>query len=156
MPTSMAGSGIILALDVGEKRIGVASAYSSVGIASPLQTLDNPSTFIIDIVDLCSQYNAIAVVIGLPRGLDGQETSQTSYVRVFAGRLSEALLSNNMDTPLYWVDEALTSVKAKTELQSRNKSYSKGDIDSLAATYILEDYFSQPDVQYVEEYISHG
>jgi RNase H-fold protein (predicted Holliday junction resolvase) len=40
-------------------------------------------------------------------------------------------------------DEALTSRKAESELNKRGKPYAKGDVDALAATYILEDYLTQ-------------
>ena len=40
-------------------------------------------------------------------------------------------------------DEALTSVKAEEELKDRKSPYEKGDIDSLAATYILQDYIEE-------------
>jgi len=139
----MADSGIILALDVGEKRIGVAWAQLSVRFAGPLVTLDNPTLFIDDIIGLCKKHDAVGLVIGLPRALDGQETAQTSYVQTFATKLADMLQRTGQDIPLYWVDEALTSVKAEAELRTRKKNYAKGDIDSLAATYILEDYLSQ-------------
>jgi putative Holliday junction resolvase len=67
--------------------------------------------------------------------MQGQSTDQTRTVEAFGKQLEERLT-----IPLYWIDEALTSQKAEIELRSRGKPYSKGDIDALAATYILEDF----------------
>ena len=77
-------------------------------------------------------------MIGLPRGLDGQETAQTMTVRAFGTMLGKAL-----KLPVHWQDEALTSVQAASELEQRGKAYRKADIDSLAAVYILEDYLHE-------------
>jgi putative transcription antitermination factor YqgF len=67
--------------------------------------------------------------------LQGQETDQTGYVRNFV-----ATLQKEISTPIVLQDEALTSHHAEEELESRGKPYAKGDIDALAACYILEDY----------------
>lgn len=128
----------ILALDIGSKRIGVARALLAVPIARPLLTLDRPETFVDDIVRLVAAEQAGAVVVGLPRGLEGQDTEQTRLVRSFADELSGSLT-----VPLHFIDEALTSAQAERELTSRAKPYAKGDVDALAATYILEDFLRQ-------------
>jgi putative Holliday junction resolvase len=136
----------ILALDVGERRIGVARTHIEHGFPGPLTTLENPDTFIDDIVVLCRTEKAAAVVVGLPRGLEGQETAQTAAIRSFGEHL-EAVLA----VPVYWNDEAVTSAKAEAELQARGKRYSKGDIDALAATYILEDFMNAYKRQHPEQ-----
>lgn len=125
----------VLAFDIGEKRIGVARAVLSAPFPTPLTTLTEPPSFLDDIVRLCGQEEAAMVVLGLPRGMGGQDTAQTAYAQDFGTKLAARL-----DIPLYWMDEALTSVKAEAELRSRGKPYAKGDVDALAATYILEDF----------------
>lgn len=125
----------VLALDVGTQRIGVASANSIARIASPLVTLINSDDIMTRIVDLIVSESASTLVVGLPRGLNGQETGQTQYVRDFVVQLKKLT-----DTPIFFQDEALTSQKAEDELLARGKPFEKGDIDALAATYILEDY----------------
>jgi putative holliday junction resolvase len=127
----------ILALDVGGTRIGVAKADAELRFASPLTTLTNSDAIWQQLADLSREYNAQTVVVGLPRGLQGQETPQTLICRQFAKNLSEQL-----KIPIELQDEAMTSVKAEDELRSRGKPYEKADIDSLAATYILEDYLN--------------
>ncbi len=125
----------IIALDVGDKRIGVASANTMARLPSPLKTLQRGPHTVQDIAQLVRGEGATALVLGLPRNLSGEHTAQTRSVEAFAEELQQAL-----DIPLYWQDEALTSRKAEAELESRGKPYQKGDIDALSATYILEDY----------------
>lgn len=125
----------ILALDVGQKRIGVAVASNETRLARPLTTIIRSDSVAGEITALVAEHQASGVVIGLPRGLDGQETEQTRLVKEFGGMLEQGL-----DLPIYWQDEAVTSRQAEAELQSRGKPYQKSDIDSLSATYILEDF----------------
>jgi len=127
----------VLALDVGDARIGVAIASTAAKIASPLTTLSNDENLQENIKQLINEHQAQAIVIGLPRGLDGQTTSQTEKTQTFADNLKA-----NFDLPLYMQDEAVTSKKAEEELKSRKKPYAKEDIDALAATYILDDFMT--------------
>jgi putative pre-16S rRNA nuclease len=127
----------LIALDVGERRIGVAFAWSITGIASPLTTLDRTAAAVNEIQNLIEFKKAGTLIVGLPRGLDGQDTLQTTSVRQFVSELQSAL-----NIPVKLQDEALTSHKAETELNARQKPYKKSDIDALAATYILEDYMA--------------
>lgn len=129
----------ILALDIGAQRIGVASANIIARIASPLVTISNDSATPETIKRLIADHDVELLVIGLPRGLDGQETGQTQTVRDFVEDLRRTL----GDFPVQFQDEALTSRKAEEELAARGKPYQKGDIDALAATYILDDYLQE-------------
>jgi putative Holliday junction resolvase len=128
-------SGAVMALDVGERRIGVALANIMARIASPLTTLNALETTPESIQALLKQHNAIALCVGLPRGLNGQETDQTRTILRFVEELKKTIT-----VPVYLQDEAVTSRQAEAELQARGKPYGKGDIDALAATYILEDF----------------
>jgi putative pre-16S rRNA nuclease len=128
----------LMALDIGERRIGVARANAGIGIASPLATLERSDSTTQDIRKLLKDNNANVLVVGLPRGLEGQETAQTAAVRKFAEQLKA-----HINIPLRLQDEALTSRKAEAELNARGKAYKKSDVDALAATYILEDYIAE-------------
>jgi putative Holliday junction resolvase len=128
-------NGTVVAFDVGLRRIGVASASVVAGIASPLTTVHHDDNIVHTLCNLLSEQEAVALVLGLPRGLDGQDTAQTRAVEQFAAELKK-----HTDIPMYWQDEAVTSRKAEEELEQRGKPYDKGDIDALAATYILEDF----------------
>ncbi len=128
----------VLALDVGERRIGVASASLIAKLPSALTTIDRQDDVIQDIVKLISDQQAVAVVIGLPRGLSGQETKQTTLVRAFARDLQQAT-----DIRIFLQDEALTSKQAETELKQRRVRYNKEAVDALAAVYILSDWLGE-------------
>ncbi len=128
----------VIALDVGEKRIGVAQASIPALLAHPLRTIINSKQIFHDLVALVQEQRAVALVIGLPRGLNGQETAQTKAVEAFGYELEQ-----HLSIPVYWQDEAVTSRQAEEELKARGKAYEKGDIDALAATYILEDFLHE-------------
>lgn len=127
----------VLALDVGDKRIGVAAASVIARLPHPVATLQNDSSFFDSLKQLIAEESAGRIVIGLPRGLQGQDTAQTRIVQAFAEELKQ-----NIGLPVEMQDEAVTSEKAEAELRSRGKPYTKGDIDALAATYILDDWLS--------------
>ena len=128
----------VLALDIGERRIGVAVAKTEVKIASPLTTLDNTESIFEEIAELIKEHQVVAIVVGLPLGMDGQETAQTHAVQQFAGELR-----GHIKLPMYWQDEALSSHKAEEELAGRGKPFAKGEVDALAATFILEDFLRE-------------
>jgi putative Holliday junction resolvase len=128
----------VLALDVGERRIGVAVAKTDVKIASPLTTLHNSESIFEEISELIKEQQAVTIVVGLPLGMEGQETAQTRTIQRFVGELR-----GHIKLPMYWQDEALTSHKAEEELTSRGKPFAKGEVDALAATFILEDFLRE-------------
>lgn len=134
MPTAILN---ILSLDVGERRIGAAMGNTLAGLGRALSTLENNDSIWRQLQELVKAEDISLIVVGLPRGLDGQETLQTKYVRDFAKSLKK-----HIDLPIEFQDEALTSHKAEDELINRKQSGSKSDVDALAAVYILEDYFS--------------
>lgn len=125
----------ILALDVGGRRIGVAAANVVARIAHPLVTIENTPETPSVLQRLVDEQQAVGLVVGLPRNLNGDDTAQTRTVKAFVRALQE-----HITMPVYWQDEAVTSRKAEAELTERGKPYAKGDIDALAATYILEDF----------------
>lgn len=130
---------IVLGLDVGSVRIGVALARSDVRIARPLMTVDNNEQVYDVIKALVDEHKVTAVVVGWPRGMRGQATEQTKYAETFAEALRQRL---GQPIPVTLQDEALTSQKAEAELRNRNKPFEKAEVDALAATYILDDYLT--------------
>ena len=133
-----ADDGTILALDIGAVRIGLALASRTARLASPYKTLAAQPLDMDSLRCICQDEHVKQLVIGLPRGMSGQDTEQTVAVRERGTQIAQEL-----DLPLAWQDETLTSVKAEAELTKRGKPYQKGDIDALAATYILEDYLHE-------------
>jgi putative Holliday junction resolvase len=131
-------NGSVLALDIGSARIGMALASQAARLATPAGALANDSLVIQQLRELCEREAVRHIVLGLPRGLSGQDTRQTAAVRAFGRKLV-----THLALPISWQDEALTSAQAEAELTNRGKPYAKGDVDALAATYILEDYLRE-------------
>lgn len=127
----------ILSLDYGEKRVGVAIAHTVARMPRPLITLVNSETLLADIRNLVAQEAVCLVVVGLPRGMDGGYTAQTHAAEQFADKLRATLV-----VPVELADETLTSVDAEVSL-SDDKQHTKGDIDSMAASLILERYLAE-------------
>lgn len=125
----------ILALDVGGRRIGVALARADIGLASPHTTLINDDQIWDNLRQLIQAEQVGQLVVGLPRGLDGQETAQTATVRDFAAQLQKEI-----NLPFEWQDEAVTSVQAESELRQKGTRYNKEAVDAQAAAIILQDY----------------
>lgn len=123
-----------LALDIGEKRIGLARADSGVRLAYPYQTLEGDDMVYDKIRDIIEQECIDIVVVGFPRNQSGEATAQSDYTQKFVSTLG---LSDSM---VRYQDESLTSVLAEDRLQSHKKPYTKGDIDMMAASMILQDY----------------
>jgi UPF0755 protein len=124
-----------IALDIGDKRIGVSICDSNAPFPTPLTTLHASNGVGEELHDILIKQKVSAIIIGYPRNQAGEATAQTARVEKIVGLLK---IPNRI--PVFWQDESLTSVKAEAELSKRGKPYSKGDIDSLAATYILDDF----------------
>lgn len=127
----------LLALDVGEQRIGVAVANSQIKIAVAYDTIEVDGTEIEQIERLVISEGVDTIIIGYPRNQSGEPTRQTAYVEAFSDKLV-GIVPN-----IIFQDESLTSVKAEEQLKAQNRPYGKADIDALAASYILEDYMEQ-------------
>ena len=126
----------ILALDVGEKRIGIARADSTTRIAVPVGVVNADGTEWQEIARIAKLNSTNFFVLGLPRSNEGNETAQSMYVRNFAKVLVEKI----PEAKIRFQDETLTSVVAEDRLKSRKKSYEKGEIDAEAASIILQDF----------------
>ena len=126
-----------LALDVGEKRIGVAVANDVARLASPLTTLINDDTILDKLKDIVDEHKISLIVVGNPRDMRGNSTPQTTFSKAFADRLEL------LNLPIIFQDESLTSVVAETELRERGQPFEKQDIDSVAAALILRDYLDE-------------
>ena len=124
----------LLALDVGERRIGVAIADSSIRIAVAYDTIAVDGTEVAQVRELLSQESIDVLVVGYPRNQSGESTKQTAYVEGFVEKLGQ------LDVSIVYQDESLTSVMAEEILKQRKQPYEKGEIDALAASLILQDY----------------
>lgn len=123
-----------VALDVGEKRIGVALANSDIKIAVAYDTIDVDGDEVRAIAEILVREKADVLVVGYPRNQAGEATQQTAFVEQFVAQLRDIAPS------IVFQDESLTSVRAEEILQARKQPYAKGDVDALAASLILQDY----------------
>ena len=127
----------IIGLDVGTKRIGVAVADPSVGIAVPFITVDVDGNELQAIAEIVINEGADTIVVGYPRNQSGEKTAQTGMVEFFAKNLKD------MVPKVVFQDESLTSVFAEQQLKAHGRPYTKADIDAQAATIILQDFIEE-------------
>lgn len=132
----MAAKKNILALDVGDRRVGVALADSQIKIAVPYGYLERSDKIIQQITELMLDHDIDTLVIGYPRNQSGEATKQTESVEQFAEELAEI----EIDADLVFQDESLSSVEAERRL---GRVKDKGEIDAEAASIILQDYLEQ-------------
>ncbi|TAF66454.1 MAG: Holliday junction resolvase RuvX [Cytophagales bacterium] len=134
--------GRILAIDYGEKRIGLAVTDPLQIIATPLDTIDNGKIW-----DYLREYikkeSVEAIVIGLPLSLKSEDTTTTVLVRSFAEKLA-ALFP---DLPLHWEDERFSSKIAQETMiaggTSKKYRKEKGNLDKISATIILQSFLAK-------------
>ena len=132
----MAAKKNILALDVGDRRVGVALADSQIKIAVPYGYLERSDKIIQQITELMLDHDINILVVGYPRNQSGEATKQTESVEQFAKKLAEI----EIDADLVFQDESLSSVEAERRL---GRVKDKGEIDAEAASIILQDYLEQ-------------
>jgi putative Holliday junction resolvase len=107
-------------------------------LPSPVTTLHNDQEFLEKLRVVIDENQITDLVVGLPKSLDGAETEQTTWLRGFYKKLK-----TSVKIPIHLENEALSSVRAETELKSIGRSYLKSDVDSLAACFILEDFIRE-------------
>ena len=121
-----------LGIDYGARRIGLATADAEAKLATPLTTA-TPA----DLAAIIQREGPFeAVVVGLPRNLDGSDTPQTLAVR----RFTDDVLWGKLQIDAVFQDEAATSSVAEERLKESRRKYKPEDIDAEAASIILQDY----------------
>lgn len=129
----------ILALDLGERRIGVAISDALHIIAQPLETIEreNLTEDIKKIKTLVSEYNISRVIVGLPLNMNGSKGLSAQTALGFAEYVKEEL-----GVKVEMVDERLTTSQAERALLEADMSRKKRKkhIDKLAAQMILQAY----------------
>jgi putative Holliday junction resolvase len=131
--------GRIICLDPGKKKFGVAVTDESRLIITPLKAIERSSwkKLLEKIRKLVLDYDAAAVVIGLPLHFDGQESEMSEYAKDIAKKLSLSL-----DLPIFLQDERATSFEARYRLKASGINYNNAEVDSVAAMVILEDFLA--------------
>ena len=128
-----------IGLDVGSKRTGIARASSVAALAQPLKTVatDQLEKALTELTD----DDVAAIVVGLPRSLQGDDTAQTTWVRQW---VTDA--KSKINKPFYWQDEALTTVHAASQKFSGKNN---PGIDALSAAIILQDFMDTAETERV-------
>ena len=123
---------IYIGIDYGQKRIGIAISDDEVKIAFPRTTVENKGNnkLVKTIASLVKKEQISCMVVGLPVGLQGQETKQTKGVRAFANKLRKVV-----SVPVEFENEMLTTKMAK-------ESGAK-DIDASSAAIMLQSYLDK-------------
>ena len=130
----------ILGLDIGLKHTGIARASNIARIAEPLKTVPTEDV-VKTIAEYIQAHKVESIAVGLPRNLSGEDTRQTDWVRQWVDKTK-----TKITTPLYWQDEALTSIEARIK---NNELRIKTDEHALAAAVILQDFLDTPEAERV-------
>lgn len=147
--THQTSIGRVLALDVGQRRIGVAMSDPHGILAAPLTTLKAvPHTRVLhQIIELVQEHAVDKVVIGLPLTMRGDIGPQAQVIQEFATALEQAMKQAQERTrqspvPVLLFDERLTSVVAEQMMRDLGirPEKRKERIDEVAASIILQDY----------------
>lgn len=133
-------AGRILGIDFGLKRVGLAVSDPMQIIARALETLHYQSRkeLLRRLVASIRENEIVGVVIGLPRHMDGSEGEMAKTVRELMAELAARLT-----IPIVAWDERLSSVQAQRALREMGvsaRNTKRGDVDRLAAVFILQSY----------------
>gem|GEM_PF-126970 len=134
---------VVVALDVGEARIGVAVGRIGSGFAFGRGTIRGGDTArtVAELATLIEREGARQLVVGLPLRTDGSDSPQTERVRALAAALAP------LGLPVELVDERFTSQAAQRSLRGsglpRGKRQQKGRIDEASAILTLETYLAR-------------
>jgi putative Holliday junction resolvase len=124
----------VLAVDFGERRIGLATSDASGRIATPRVTLErrDDARAAEEIARFCRDEEVELVVFGLPRSPEGVESPFAERVRSFARKFSRSC-----PVPVRFHEETLTSVEAARRLPP---GAGREELDRAAAAVLLEDF----------------
>lgn len=133
----------IMAIDFGERRMGIALSDEGQILASPRETIDRRETP--EIFPIIKSYvedeGVFKVIVGLPLNADGSLTKKAEEIEVFIKELSIEIPNIIIDT----IDESYSSVRALDviNLQKPSRRGSKDKIDRIAAAIFLQDYLDE-------------
>lgn len=135
----------ILAIDYGERRVGLAISDPTATIAQPLPTLVRRAGKrppIAQILEIISGNDVVEAVVGLPLPLSGEDNDWTQSVRDFANKLE-----TRAGIPVRLLDERMTSVRAERAVRElglkKSQREQKERIDSAAAILLLQMHLDQ-------------
>ncbi|MDQ4006495.1 MAG: Holliday junction resolvase RuvX [Actinomycetota bacterium] len=129
-------SGVRVAVDLGDARIGVAVCDRDGLVAVPLETVRRGPGDLDRLADIVAAHEAIEVVVGLPTSLSGRQGPAATKVREAAHEIGHRVAP----VPVRLVDERLSTVTAERVLRDRGKKGAKrrAVVDQAAAVVILQ------------------
>ncbi len=135
-------AGRLLALDVGDRRIGLAVSIPPGSLILPAGYIQrrNRRADIAAILDAANSRDAVAIIVGIPYDARGRPGEQARKIQSLVRSLEHAA-----DIPVLTVDESYTSRAAESELRQAGPGTppSRGDVDSAAAVAILRGFMAQ-------------
>lgn len=133
---------IIMSVDLGKSRTGIAICDKTEFLAHPLTVIEekSPQRLLHKVAQTVIENNAELVVIGLPKNMDGSEGESAQNARNFGENLKELIT-----VPIEFLDERGTTITAHNYLNTTNTrgKKRKSVVDAVAATIILENYLSK-------------
>ena len=133
---------VIVAFDIGDKRIGIAATDPLEMMALPVETYfrKNTADDVEYLASFARQRGAGLIVCGMPVNFDGSESVQTVKTQAFIDKLKE-----RTDIPIVLEDERFTTLEARRILieADMRREKRKQVIDKIAASYILEGYLNR-------------
>ncbi len=130
---------IIMAVDLGKARTGIAVCDKTQFLASPLCVIEewNQEKLAEKICGLVQQEKPELIVVGLPKNMDGSEGESAQNARSFADKLHSLI-----GIPIHMQDERCTTITAHRYLNDTNVRGKKRKkaVDAVAATVILQSY----------------
>jgi putative Holliday junction resolvase len=129
---------MILGIDPGERRVGIAAAEPETRLAHPVEVVDRSrADAVARIVELAAQLHVEQIVVGRPTTMSGQAGTAVTLQQLFVNELREATTVEITE----W-DERLTTVAAERSLRSAGASAAvrKEKRDAVAAQIMLQGY----------------
>jgi len=128
----------VLAIDVGEKRVGLATCDELRMLASPYGFMQRDDS-LEKIAEIIKKEDIQQLVIGLPQLASGDLGTQAEDIQKFSTALGELT-----KLPIDFENEILSSVEAANRLKRmKRKIKDKGEVDAMAAAIILESYLNR-------------
>lgn len=137
------GRGRRLGIDVGKVRIGVAVSDADGLLATPVETVrrERGGAHLRRLTDLVAEFEAVEIVVGLPRTLANRAGASADDAVAVAEELAQRIKT----VPVRFVDERLTTVSAERSLREAGvrAKQQRGVIDQVAAVAILQSWLDQ-------------
>ena len=134
---------VVLGIDFGPRRIGLATGNSVTGTARPLNTIRHAGQPLADLEQVVREWQPGRIIVGLPLAADGSETAMSRAARTFAAELRTRL----GDIAVEFQDERYTSRMADSQFaRARRGGHARRrdarNLDSVAAAIIVESWLA--------------